>query len=158
MALLQTNHAKGVRPMPTADGDEVIACRMEYNNAVAYALNDVVEMGLLPAGHLPVDMILDADDLDSNGAPAILLSVGILNAGKTAIDTAASSGGAAWITNSNVAQAGGIARPTAAAITRVAVDNTNSRSVGVLVATGPATGTAGKIGMTMLYRSSQYGS
>jgi len=158
MSLLQTNYAKGIYPMPTADDSDVIAVRMEYSLAAALALNDVIEMGPLPADHVPVDCVLDADDLDTNGAPTITLSVGILNAGKTAISTAAADGGAAWIAASTVAQAGGLVRPTVSAITRVAPDAANDRPMGVLVAAGPATGAAtGKVGLTVMYRASSYG-
>lgn len=109
----------------------------------------------MPPGCLPVDLILDSDDLDS-GSPAITLSVGILNAGKTDIDATA-SGGAAWIASSTVAQAGGLVRPTTVAITRTPV-SASEQFWGVKVTDAPTTGTTtGTIGATLMYRASVKG-
>jgi hypothetical protein len=156
-SILQNDYAKGVKIQPIGDDSDVVSIRLEYNLAAALVINDVLDLGFLPAGHVPVDCMLDSDDLDTNGTPTITLSVGVLNAGKTAISTAAADGGAAWILASTVAQAGGLVRPTIAAITRCASSET-PRSVGVLVAAAPATGTAvGKVGLTFSYRPSCYG-
>lgn len=134
----------------------VIACRREFSLTEALEDNDVIYFGDLPAGHVPVDVIVDADELDT-GVDAIVLEAGLLNAGKTAVDTTA-SGGASWIGGSTLGQAAGIARATGVAITRVAVDNVNDRAYGVQVTTAPGTGaTTGKIGFTLLYRAAVFG-
>lgn len=157
MALLKTDHAKGVKPMPTAQGAEVLAVRMEYSLAAALALNDVMYMGDLPADHVPVDFMVDSDDLDTNGAPAIVLGVGIINATDNGLSAAADDGGAGWLLSSNIGQAGGMARPTTNVMSRVK-PTTGSRRLGVHVSTGPATGaTTGKVGLTLLYRAGSYG-
>lgn len=159
MALLKTDYANGVKRMPEAQGAEVVAVRMEYSLAAALILDDVIEMGFLPAGHVPVDCIIDSDDLDTNGSPAIDIEVGILNAAKDDIDATA-SGGAAWTgTDDSVAQAAvGLSRATGRAITRVVPDATDEQSVGIHVTTAPATGaTSGDIGMTLLYRATHLG-
>ena len=65
MAILQTDYAKGIRPMPIAQGAEVISVRMAFALAAVLAAADVIEFGFLPADHVPVDYIIDTDDLDS---------------------------------------------------------------------------------------------
>jgi hypothetical protein len=100
MALNKSAHAKGIVPTPVAVGCEVVACRAEFVLSADLAVNDIIEMMQLPAGHVPVDLILDTDDLGTTGA----VGVGLLNSGKTDIDTTA-SGGAAWLTGGDVATA-----------------------------------------------------
>jgi len=157
MALLKTDYAKGIKPMPVAQGSEIVAVRMEYSLAAALALNDVIYMGDLPVDHVPVDFMVDADDLDTNGAPAIVLDVGIINATDNGLSAASDDGGAGWLLSSNIGQAGGMARPTTNVLSRVK-PTSSSRRVGVHVSTGPATGaTSGKVGLTLLYRAGHYG-
>lgn len=157
MSLLKTNYANGVYPMPTCDDAAPRNVRMEYSLAAALALNDVIYAGDLPADHVPVDFMLDADDLDTNGAPAIILAVGIINATDNGLSTDAADGGAVWLAGSTIGQAGGLARPTTNVITRV-TPTSGSRRVGVHVSTGPATGaTTGKVGLTLTYRAANYG-
>jgi len=156
MSLKQTDYAKGIKQMPNASGAEVLAVRCEFPLVAALVVNDIIELGPLPAGHVPVDFIADSDDIDTNGTPTIILQAGILNAGKTDIDTAA-SGGAGWIGNSTIGQAGGIARATDKAITRMVSDRAADRPFGIKVSTGPATSAvAGVVAGTLLYRSAQY--
>jgi hypothetical protein len=51
--------------------------RAEITPAAAGA-GDIFSMLVIPEDHILVDVILDSDDLDSNGAPTITLSVGYL--------------------------------------------------------------------------------
>lgn len=158
MALKQTLQAQRVIPMPNPKGSEVVNVRLVYDSAVegALALNDVVELGLLPEGCVPVDWILDVSDLDSNGSPAIVMSVGILTAAKTAISTATADGGAAWATGLTTAQAGGMVRPTTRP-TYLTQPSTSPRSVGVLISTAAATFQAGTLALNLSYRAAYQG-
>jgi len=139
--------ASDQNPAVTGDGyGEVIAVRGEFDLAVdgigALVLNDVLQMVKLPAGHVPVDVIVDSDDLDSNATPTIALNVGIIGGD---VD--------AFIKVSTIAQAGGIARMDDVAGARIASTQTE-RYVGITVSTAPATGaTTGKIGLTLLYKA-----
>jgi hypothetical protein len=156
MALLQTEEGKGNRPMPQANGAELVAHRMVYSLAAALALNDIIEMGDIPADHVPVAIDVDCDELDT-GADAIVLQAGILNSGKTDIDTSASGGGE-WLGNSTVGQAGGLAREANQYIKRVAVDATQDRPFGLKVSTGPGTGaTSGDVAVTLYYKAATHG-
>ena len=150
MALHKTSHAKGVNPIPVAVACEVVAHRAKFSVSAALALGDIIHMTFLPAGHVPVDVSLDSDDLGSTGD----VSVGILNADKTDIDTVA-SGGAAWITAGDVNAAAGGLRADAAglrALSRVAPDQDSDRAVGIKIAEA-TTATSGEIGLTILYRA-----
>lgn len=47
-----------------------------YELTAALALDDVIQMVKVPKGAVIVELVLATDDLDSNGAPAIVLDVG----------------------------------------------------------------------------------
>jgi len=150
MALHKTSHAKGVIPVPVAVACEVVSHRAKFSVAAGLALGDIILMTFLPAGHVPVDVMVDSDDLGSTGD----VSVGLLNADRTDIDTVA-SGGAAWITSGDVnAAAGGIRADAAGlrALSRVAPDQDSDRAVGIKIAEA-TTATSGEIGLTILYRA-----
>jgi hypothetical protein len=154
MALLRTKHALGVYPMPTASDSNAMAIRMEYSISAVLALNDVIYMGDLPANHLPVDFLLDSDDV-SAGAD-VVMAVGIINATDNGLSTAAADGGAAWLSGSNIGQAGGMARPTTNVMSRVTNTET-ARRIGVHISTAATTTTTGKVGLTLIYRAASYG-
>ena len=154
MSLLKTKNALGVYPMPSADGSGVIAVRMEYSIAAVLALNDVIYMGDLPANHVPVDFMLDSDDV-SAGAD-VVMAVGIINATDNGLSTEAADGGAAWLSGSTIGQAGGMARPTTNVLSRVAASE-SSRRVGVHISTAATTTTTGKVGLMLQYRAAHYG-
>jgi hypothetical protein len=156
MANHQSDYAKGIRQMPVAGGSELVSIRLVVALPATHALNDIVEFGELPEDHVPVDFILDSADLDTNGAPAIVLSVGLLNAGKTDISTAAADGGAAWLTGSNIGQAGGMARPTVRALWTTQPSSTTRRMLGAKITTGAATAAAGNLALTIKYRAAAY--
>lgn len=150
MALQKTDYAKGVIPTPVAAGCEVVVCRAEFKLSADLAANDLIQMMDLPAGHVPVDLILDTDDLGTTGA----VSVGLANSGKTDIDTTL-SGGAAWLTGGDVATAATGLRADAGglrAMSRCAADQAANRAVVIKIATD-TTATTGTIGLTLLYRS-----
>lgn len=153
MATLKNAFANRVHAMPEAQGAEVVSHRLEYSLGAALALNDIIHLGFLPANHVPVDVMVDSDDLDTNGAPAIIYQAGVLNADEDDIDTTA-SGGASWIGSSDIGQAGGMARATGIAISRVPRSEHADLPIGIKVSTAPATGaTSGKVGMTISYRA-----
>lgn len=145
MALHKTSHAKGVIPVPVAVACEVVAHRASFKVSAALALNDIIHMTNLPAGHVPVDIIVDADDLGSTGD----VSVGFLNDAKTDLD------GTAWITAGDVNAAAGGLRADAAglrAMSRVVPDQGADRAVGIKIVEA-TTATSGEIGLTILYRA-----
>lgn len=151
MAIIQSSAAKGIDPIPyPGSAGEVVAKRFSIAvTAAQLALNNIFELAPLLAGLVPVDFILDADDLDTGGSPAILLDVGIMsgtlgdpNQSRTCDDII--------FDGSTVAQAGGTVRPTLKTAQRVG-QSTTDRSIGVKVATAPATAADGTIGLTVFY-------
>lgn len=148
MALKKTDHAKGVIPTPVATACEVVACRAEYVLTADLSAGDIIECMPLPAGHVPVDIIVDADAM---GAGTV--SVGLLNAAKDDIDTTA-SGGAAWLTGGAVTAAAGLRADSGGlkAMSRCSASQAANRAIGIKIATDTSA-TSGTIGLTFLYRS-----
>ena len=146
MALLKSLYAQGKLPTPISTGADLVTLPFECDvpaTGDGTALNDIIEMGNLPAGHVPVDVIYSATDLDT-GSPAHAVSFGVLNSAKDDISTAAADGGAAWATGLTIGQAGTLARQSVAAIHSV-TPATAPRALGFKVTTISATKAAGKI-------------
>ena len=164
MALTQSEYASGIYAMPEPSGAEVLSIKKKFTVTPAAAM--VLELGQLPVGCIPVDWVIDTDDLDSGAT--ITFDFGILVAAKTSVDTGATSGGAAWLAASTLAQAGGVVRPTTNATFRTAARTSTPtgdtpaaaqlRSVG-LAFTGTFAGAqAGDIEITLHYRAAHFGS
>lgn len=141
--------ASGLYPMPEPRGSEVLCVRGEAVIAANPVANDVSSVLELPAGCVPVDMILDAPDMDTNGSPTIAISAGVLNAAETDLD-------AVWISASTVAQAGGVVRPTLNVLARTAPAAT-TKKLGLKFTAIAATFAAGSIGFTLFYRAAYQG-
>lgn len=104
MATYLSNKAQpGVQPKFNPTG--VIAVCASYAFATAPSLNDLVQLMQIPAGATMVDVILDSDDLDSNGTPTVTFDVG---------DTTTAG---RFIAASTAPQAGGVVHATVAAST-----------------------------------------
>lgn len=150
MALRQSDWAKGMRaiPYPGGAGRSTVQ-RYTINVPAGAALGDIFEMAPIPPGCRVTDMVLDCDDIDSGGSPAVLLDVGIMS-GEWGKNDGARTCGAEFISGSNVGQAGGTARPTLRTAFRTGVADT-ARSIGVKIATAAATAQAGDMGLTVTY-------
>jgi hypothetical protein len=152
MAFTQSNdYITGRKPVPTPSGPELVAVRFTLAMATAdLALNSIGQIGVLPAGCEPVELIIDGTDMDSSTA-AMILQFGILDAAGTAFSTAAADGGAAWgsTTAANTAfQQQVFSQPMAT----VAQSQTD-RKIGMKVTTAPTTAVAGTVGATLYYRN-----
>jgi hypothetical protein len=149
----KNDYITGRKPAPTPAGGEILAVRFAIDLLTTdLVLNDIGEVGLLPAGCVPVDVLVDADDLDS-GAAAMVLQVGILNAGETDLSTAAADGGAHWgsTTAANTAFTQRMAFNGKALVNVVPAQV--DRKIGLKVATAPTAAVAGQVGVTVLYRA-----
>lgn len=133
-------------PITSSAAGEILASIGEYEVPNTLAAADIIALCHLPADHVPVDFMLQSDDLDTNGTPTITLTVAVLNADKT--DVVASTD---FITASTVAQAGGVARAANVLGLQLAASNAD-RVVGVKVANVAATKAAGTIKGVLLYR------
>jgi hypothetical protein len=145
MANTQSSNVKGIIPTTSFMGHEAIPLRAEIA-VTSFATTDIYEMLKIPKGHLVVDWTVDVDDLDSNGSPAAVFKVGVLNSGKTDLDT----GNAIWKAGLTTAQAGGIARMDT--LTAIRAGSSADRVVGIIPTTASATVAAGTLGITVWVR------
>lgn len=147
------DHLTGRAPVPFPAGGEVLACRFVLDLATAdLALNTIGAIGVLPAGCVPVDVLVDGTDMDA-GAAAMVLQVGIWDGVGANLSTAAADGGKHWgvttAVNTDFQQ-----RLTANGNAMATVQRTGAdRLLGVRVATAPTTPAAGTLGVTLLYRT-----
>lgn len=149
MAFTNSNdHLTGRKPAVYPAGAEVVAVRSAIDLVAAdLDANDVGAVAILPAGCVPVGVVYDSDDLDTNASPTIVASVGFVNAGETDLD------GTAWATGITTSQAGGALRLTLTpAVMRMAATQTD-RKVGIKFTAAAATKAAGQVGLTLLYRA-----
>ncbi|HEY0964093.1 MAG TPA: hypothetical protein VGE69_17220 [Pseudomonadales bacterium] len=133
-----------LQPAPTStSAAQVLAVRHSRamtTSTELTAASDTVIVGKLPKGHVVVDCIVDVDDLDSGGSPAVVFDVGVED------DTDA------FIAASTAAQAGGIARMNNKAGPRLAASDSD-REVILTITTPPATDQSGTIGCTLFYKA-----
>lgn len=138
----QSSNVKGQVPSPVAMGQELVPLRAELTLA-SFLTTAVYEMVTIPAGMKVIDWIVDIDDIDeSTGA---VFKVGVLNAGKTDLDT----GNAIWKTGLTTGQAGGVARMDTLTALRAGA-STSDRVVGIIPTTAATTFAAGVVGITVL--------
>lgn len=168
MAFSVTNdYITGRKPPVTCDCNEATAVRYNLNLATGdVALNTVGAIGILPAGHVPVGILIDSDAL---AASALVWSIGLSNTGPatatpstpsisgTDISTAAADGGAAWATSITVSVGGGQVQPLSKALSRVLASQYD-RAILLKATTGAVTPAAGEIGVTLIYRAAVNGS
>jgi hypothetical protein len=143
----------GRKPIRIPAGGELVAERFTIAvTAGELALNNVGVIGLLPAGCVPVDVLVDSTDVDT-GAAAMVLQVGISNAGVTDISTASADGGAHWgvTTAANTAFTQRLT-PNGQAMVSVAKSDVDRR-LAIKVGTAPTTPAAGTLGVTLIYRA-----
>lgn len=141
MTTFVSKNAAGQKPIPSLVSSLLGSLLLEYVTTANLAAGDIIDLGPLPAGLTPVDAAIITDDLDSNGAPTITLSLGLLNAAKTDLNGGTNE---TFITASTVGQTGGIARATTAAVYLLGASNAERR-LGLKVVAGAATGVgAGK--------------
>ena len=140
----------GYQPAITANqAGEVKAVRGKVTLPTSLAINDIVELVPLPAGHVIVDAILDSDDLDSGSA--LVMDVAIINSGGTDVVS-----NTTIISSTTVGQTGGVARMDEQGGPRIASSQT-TRNVGVKITTDAATNVEGELGLTLFYRAANQG-
>lgn len=151
--VLTHDFVTGVKSQPVSVDGETVHVRAALTLSATKAAGDTYAYMLLPADHVPVDLVMDIDDMDSG--TSLTISAGIMTSDKSDISTAAADGGAAWIASSTGGQTGVIARPTTNALWRV-TPSSSARVIGIKLAiVGSAT--AGTLGLTLSYRRSVYG-
>lgn len=145
MAILASPFTKYANTFVSGDcaGDVIVQEYYVDVTAAQIVLNDIVDLGVLPANHTVTDMILIPDDLDTNGAPTIALDVGIMS-GEPGDTVTARTCGNEFFAADTSARTGAIARMSKAAGFRVQPTGSD-RSIGVKFQAGAATAAAGRI-------------
>lgn len=147
------DYTSGRKSLRTPTGPEV--CAMRFDIALAtgdLALNTIGMVGYLPAGCVPVDVLVDGTDMDT-GAAAMVLQVGIWDGSGASLSTASADGGAHWGVTT-AANAAFLQRLTPNGNAMATVQKSDSdRILGAKVATAPTTPAAGTLGVTLLYRA-----
>lgn len=138
MALIQSDVATGKKAVPQPFDATVMLVPIDVNIVAALAANDIIELVDLPPGVQLLDYDIVAPQLDSNGTPTLAFSLGVVNAGKTDLDTAYETG----LTFGRTA-GGSISRAGSAAAAQAS--RTAARKLGLKVTTAAATAaSAGK--------------
>lgn len=154
MATFKSAYASGVKNMPVPAGSEVVAVRATVALTTAAAGNDMVQFCELPEDTIPVDWMLDYDDLD--GATSLVIDFGVIDAAGTAISTdAALGGGDEWIDGGTNGQSAGLARMTAPVALKLTPGD--RRMIGIKIMTTAGTPQAGNISLTLWYRAAHLG-
>lgn len=148
MALIQSKYAKGTEALSyPSNAGEAVAIRFSHQLTANPAAGDILDLACIPSNCRVVDVVLDSDDLDTNGAPTMTMDVGIMS-GTFGDESPARTCGAEFFSGANVAQAGTVARPTLKSAYRTTASNID-RSIGIKFVTAAATFVPGQIGLTV---------
>lgn len=149
MALKQSNQVTNKAPTISADGYEPIVIVGDYTTVAGIALNDVIEMAILPAGYVPFGVKLSTEDLDTGAA--LVLDCGLLSGTAGLLDNGRTCGNEAFAA-STVGQTGGVANENKANLLNM-VPLATDVGIGLKVATAAAGLVVGaKIRLTVLAR------
>lgn len=140
MSSFRTLAHQGIRPvvMPDAGVVESITVDVNWPDAGAgIAISDVVQLLDIPAAIEVVDWKFVTDDIDSNASPTVAFTLGVLNAGKTAIGGGATD---AWTAAGaiNAGQTGGQNVPAGATAANCFLAGRGTQRTLGLVATAAA--------------------
>jgi len=118
----------------------------------ALTADDILKVGYLPAGCVPIDVIVIADEIDSHGTDTLAMEVGLLNDDEDDIITAAS-----FVAAAQADTAPTVTRAAAIGMVGIAPDEDDDRILAVKITTEAATAVAGDVRVIMTYRASNYG-
>lgn len=161
------DYITGRKPVPFPAGGEDITVNFEVAMATAdLDANDIGQVGILPAGCVPVEVRVYGTDMDTGAAAAVFqVAIGNLalkdaagatsaDAKDTLVSTVAADGGGAWgDTGTAVATAfdKSLTR-TLNNMSKVTAVNYD-RNIVVKVTTAPTTAAAGTLGLAVTYRA-----
>lgn len=116
------------------------------------AVNELAAVGILPAGCVPVDVKLIADELDTNATDTLTLAVGLLNTAQDDLVAAST-----FITGATADATVNVATGNAIGMMGIAPDDENDRILALKCTAAAATKAAGGVRVIMTYRASNYG-
>lgn len=154
MAFTNSNdYISGRLPVPTPAGSEVLSTRFTLSMATAdEALNTIGQIGILPAGCIPIDVRVDMTDPDASAA-AMVLQVGIWDGSGSSLSTDSADGGAHWGTTTAVTAASSQSLTRNGVAMESVTKSSSDRKLGVKVTTAPTTAQAFTLGVTLLYKA-----
>lgn len=154
MAFTNSNdYISGRAPVPTPSGVEVLSTRFTLSMATAdAALNTIGQIGILPAGCIPIDVRVDMTDPDASTA-AMVLQVGIWDGSGSSLSTDSADGGAHWGTTTAVTAASSQSLTRNGVAMESVTKSSSNRKLGVKVTTAPTTAQAFTLGVTLLYKA-----
>ena len=154
MAFTNSNdYISGRAPVPTPAGSEVLSTRFTLSMATADgALNTIGQIGILPAGCIPIDVRVDMTDPDASTA-AMVLQVGIWDGSGSSLSTDSADGGAHWGTTTAVTAASSQSLTRNGVAMESVTKSSSDRKLGVKVTTAPTTAQAFTLGVTLLYKA-----
>ncbi|AOJ09656.1 hypothetical protein [Burkholderia mayonis] len=154
MALLQSLWATGQHLAPVScEYGGVVAELFEFTlPATPLAVNDIIELAVLPATNVPVDAIIVSDKLDSGASAAIAFDVGIMSGAVGDKDNSRTCG-AELFSAATAGRTGGTAR--ASFTSAFTIEPTgNHRSIGLKITAAAATQVASaKVRLLLQYRA-----
>lgn len=104
---------------------------------VTLADGDLIDLGLILGNTTVSEVLIDSDDLDTNGTPAMSIDVGVMS-GTPGDGTSVRTVGSEFFAADTTVRAGGVARMTKSAGFRVAASQAD-RSIGLKVVAAAAT-------------------
>lgn len=141
------NYLTGRQPVVFPAGSEVVAVRFPIDLVSGdLDANDCGAVAILPAGCVPVGLVYDSDDLDTNASPTIAASVGLVNA---AVDDLSST----WASGITASQNGTAVNVDLSAAAMRLAPSASDRTIGIKFTAAAATKAAGQVGLTLLYRA-----
>lgn len=154
MAFTNSNdYISGRLPVPTPAGPGVLSTRFTLSMATAdAALNTIGQIGILPAGCIPIDVRVDMTDPDASTA-AMVLQVGIWDGSGSSLSTDSADGGAHWGTTTAVTAASSQSLTRNGVAMESVTKSSSDRKIGVKVTTAPTTAQAFTLGVTLLYKA-----
>ncbi len=154
MAFTNSNdYISGRLPVPTPAGPEVLSTRFTLSMATAdAALNTIGQIGILPAGCIPIDVRVDMTDPDTSTA-AMVLQVGIWDGSGSSLSTDSADGGAHWGTTTAVTAASSQSLTRNGVAMESVTKSSSDRKLGVKVTTAPTIAQAFTLGVTLLYKA-----
>jgi hypothetical protein len=141
------DYLTGRKPTVFPAGSEVVAVRFPIDLVAAdLDANDTGSVAILPAGCVPVGLVYDSDDLDTNATATISASVGPVNAADTDLSEV-------WASGITASRDGSVSVVTLSrAAMRLSPPAADVR-IGVKFTAAAATKAAGQVGLTLLYRA-----
>jgi hypothetical protein len=155
MALFKATQVRNKVPVPSGAGaTDIISVNGDFTIPTGFAANDVVEMGGLPAGYVPVDLIVDNASLGGTVTADFGLLTGAFDSGTHGGATTRTCG--AQFAAAQAMATAGIKRAAAAGAGRIA-PATEDRGFGFVASavTGPTVGAV--VRFTLLCRPQSEG-